>query len=308
MAKLNLRTPAVIIGVSFLLIWYGVMHQRINSREHLTDVKPIVMEDRRGIMDYITTRVISEENANKLKLNPEQKKFIAFLDANPITAIDDKTTTDLIEIIKKNAGTDMMVQKFLENPTTVKEGVRAVGKIAIALCIFMYADHYEKLKEPPTQAEFKTQVAALVKNDHGSMNALNFFKENINSEERYKYQLQDLQNRLQQLNEGTEYPKVAPQNRGPRKLQLERDIDMTKKAIDGVTVQKRLLGDNTYPMGGSASPLVNQLFDIVYKYYFGETISGAGLASGAWKAIIGVFGSLGAIAVVGLIVYFVFLR
>jgi hypothetical protein len=56
------------------------------------------------------------------------------------------------------------------------------------------------------------------------------------------------------------------------------------------------------------SPLVNQVFDIVYKYYFGDTISASGALSAAWKAIVGIFGSLGAMALVAGIVYFVFLR
>jgi hypothetical protein len=92
------------------------------------------------------------------------------------------------------------------------------------------------------------------------------------------------------------------------KEQLQRHTDAMKMALDGVAIQKSVLGLNTYPFGASTSPLINQIFEIAYKYYFGETYSGAGLLSGAWKAIIGIFGSLGAIALVGLIVYFVFLR
>jgi hypothetical protein len=85
-------------------------------------------------------------------------------------------------------------------------------------------------------------------------------------------------------------------------------LDRTKTHLQTISLQKATLGPDNYPLSGSASPLVNQIFDIAYKYYFGETVTASNVASGAWTALVATFGSLGAIAVVGAIVYFVFLR
>ena len=302
MAKLNLRTPAVIIGVSFLLIWYGVMHQRVNSREHLTDVKPIPSASKEKIVQYILLKVVSEEQANKIQLTAEDKKFIAFLDANPITAVDDKMMVKLTEMIKKISTNDVMLKQLLSNPDFAKEGVRAVGKAAVAAVIFLYADRYEKLKAPPTQDEFKAQMNTLFLEDPGFKIGVRGLRYNLDQEDEYKQMMEGNTRRMAELDKSN-----AP-NANQQKQDLQQQTEMVKMALDGVSIQKSVLGVNTYPFGASTSPLVNQVFEIAYKYYFGETYTGAGLLSGAWKAILGVFGSLGVIAVVGLIVYFVFLR
>ena len=313
MAKLNLRTPAVIIGVSFLLIWYGVMHQRINSREHLTDMKPIPMESREKIVQYVLLKVVSEEQANKIQLTADDKKFIAFLDANPITAVDDKMMVRLTEMIKKISTNDVMLKQILSNPDIAKNGVRAIGQAAVAAVIFLYADKYEKLKEPPTQAEFKAHMNTLFLEDPGFKIGVRGLRANLDSEDTYKNQITSDTGQLARIDEEVQR---APgfirgwveQNANRRKQQIQERIEQNKMALDGVSIQKSVLGVNTYPFGASTSPLVNQVFEIAYKYYFGETYTGAGLLSGAWKAIIGIFGATGAIIVIGLLVYYFFLR
>jgi len=302
MVKLNLRTPAVIVGVSFLLIWYGVMHQRVNSREHLTDVKPIPNASKDKIIQYMLVKVVSEEQANKIQLTPEDKKFIAFLEANPITAVDDKMMIKLTEMIKKISTNDVMLKQILSNPDLAKNGVRAIGQSAVAAIIFLYADRYEKLKEPPTQDQFKAQMNSLFLEDPGLKIGVRGLRNNLDDEDDLKRTMERNTRRMTELDKST-----APDAK-QEKEQLQRQTEAIKMALDGIAIQKSVLGLNTYPFGASTSPLVNQVFEIAYKYYFGETYTGAGLLSGAWKAIIGIFGSLGAIAVVGLIVYFVFLR
>lgn len=302
MVKLNLRTPAVIVGVSFLLIWYGVMHQRVNSREHLTDVKPIPNASKDKIIQYMLLKVVSEEQANKIQLTPEDKKFIAFLEANPITAVDDKMMIKLTEMIKKISTNDVMLKQILSNPDLAKNGVRAIGQSAVAAIIFLYADRYEKLKEPPTQDQFKAQMNSLFLDDPMYKQGIRGLRSNLDDEDDLKRTMERNTRRMTELDKST-----APDAK-QEKEQLQRQTEAIKMALDGIAMQKSVLGVNTYPFGASTSPLVNQVFEIAYKYYFGETYTGAGLLSGAWKAIIGIFGSLGAIAVVGLIVYFVFLR
>jgi len=302
MVKLNLRSPLVIAGVSFLLIWYGVVHQRVNSREHLTDVKPIPNASKDKIIQYMLLKVVSEEQANKIELTPEDKKFIAFLEANPITAVDDKMMVKLTEMIKKISTNDVMMKQILSNPDLAKNGVRAIGQSAVAAIIFLYADRYEKLKEPPTQDQFKAQMNSLFLEDPGLKIGVRGLRNNLDEEDDLKRTMERNTRRMTELDKST-----APDAK-QEKEQLQQQTEAIKMALDGIAIQKSVLGLNTYPFGASTSPLVNQVFEIAYKYYFGETYTGAGLLSGAWKAIIGIFGSLGVIAVVGLIVYFVFLR
>lgn len=302
MMKLNLRSPLVIAGVSFLLIWYAVMHQRVNSREHLTDVKPIPNSSKDKIVQYILLKVVSEEQANKIKLTPEDKKFIAFLDANPITAVDDKMMVKLTEMIKKISTNDVMLKQLLNNPDIAKEGVRAVGKAAVAAVIFLYADRYEKLKAPPTQDEFKAQMNTLFLDDPGFKIGVRGLRYNLDQEDEYKRMMEGNTRRMAELDKSN-----AP-NAQQQKQDLQQQTEAVKMALDGVSIQKSVLGVNTYPFGASTSPLVNQVFEIAYKYYFGETYTGAGLFSAAWKAVIGIFGATGAILVIGLLVYYFFLR
>jgi hypothetical protein len=314
MVKLNLRSPLVIAGVSFLLIWYAVMHQRVNSREHLTDVKPIPNASKEKIIQYMLLKVVSEEQANKIKLTPDDKKFIAFLEANPITAVDDKMMVKLTEMIKKISTNDVMMKQILSNPDLAKNGVRAVGQAAVAAIIFLYADRYEKLKEPPTQDQFKAQMNSLFLDDPTYKHGIRGLRANLDNEDEYKDNISDSTRQIAELDNELKsyrgYPAygAVEQRNNQRKQQIQQRVEASKMALDGVTIQKSVLGVNTYPFGASTSPLVNQVFEIAYKYYFGETYTGAGLFSAAWKAIIGIFGATGAILVIGLLVYYFFLR
>jgi hypothetical protein len=276
-------------------------------------VKPIPNASKEKIIQYMLLKVVSEEQANKIKLTPDDKKFIAFLEANPITAVDDKMMVKLTEMIKKISTNDVMMKQILSNPDLAKNGVRAVGQAAVAAIIFLYADRYEKLKEPPTQDQFKAQMNSLFLDDPVYKEGIKAIRNNLDNEDIFKQQIADGAQQLarldQQVNNAPAFVRPMVQHSvNLQKKQIQYRIDDNKGALDRVAIQKSVLGVNTYPFGASTSPLINQIFEIAYKYYFGETYTGAGLLSGAWKAIIGIFGSLGAIAIVGLIVYFVFLR
>jgi hypothetical protein len=313
MMKLNMRSPLVIAGVSFLLIWYAVMHQSVKSTEHMTDIKPIPNASKDKIIQYMLVKVVSEEQANKIQLTPEDKKFIAFLEANPITAVDDKMMIKLTEMIKKISTDDIVLKQILSNPDLAKNGVRAVGQAAVAAIIFLYADKYEKLKEPPTQDEFKAQMNSLFLDDPMYKHSIRGLRGNLDNEDEYK---QEIANGTQQMAQLDQRVNNAPAFERPmvqhsvnkQKQQIQERIEALKTALDGIAMQKSVLGVNTYPFGASTSPLINQVFEIAYKYYFGETYTGSGLLSAAWKAIIGIFGATGAIIVIGLVVYYFFLR
>jgi hypothetical protein len=273
-------------------------------------VKPIPNASKEKIIQYMLLKVVSEEQANKIELTPEDKKFIAFLEANPITAVDDKMMVKLTEMIKKISTNDVMMKQILSNPDLAKNGVRAVGQAAVAAIIFLYADRYEKLKEPPTQDQFKAQMNSLFLDDPMYKQGIRGLRANLDNEDEYNQQLNSNQRQAAQWGKLASQTNFAPSRDYYNQLknQFQERADASKMALDGVAMQKSVLGVNTYPFGASTSPLINQVFEIAYKYYFGETYTGAGLLSAAWKALIGIFGATGAIIVIGLIVYYFFLR
>jgi hypothetical protein len=268
----------------------------------MTDIKPIPNASKDKIIQYMLVKVVSEEQANKIQLTPEDKKFIAFLEANPITAVDDKMMIKLSEMIKKISTDDLVLKQILNNPDLAKNGVRAIGQAAVAAIIFLYADKYEKLKEPPTQDEFKAQMNSLFLDDPTYKHSIRGLRSNLDEEDDLKRTMERNTRRMTELDKST-----APDAK-QEKEQLQRQTEAIKMALDGIAMQKSVLGVNTYPFGASTSPLINQVFEIAYKYYFGETYTGSGLLSAAWKAIIGIFGATGAIIVIGLVVYYFFLR
>jgi hypothetical protein len=219
----------------------------------------------------------------------------------------------LTEMIKKISTNDVMLKQILSNPDIAKNGVRAIGQAAVAAVIFLYADKYEKLKEPPTEAEFKAHMNTLFLEDPGFKLGVRGLRANLDSEDTYKNQITSDTGELARIDQEVQRAPGfmrgwAEQNANRQKQRIQQRIEQNKMALDGVSIQKSVLGVNTYPFGASTSPLVNQVFEIAYKYYFGETYTGAGLLSAAWKAVIGIFGATGAILVIGLLVYYFFLR
>ena len=262
----------------------------------MTGAARLSSADKKLVTDYIVLSLMNPPEAAKLKITPEARAFISFLDQNPVTSIDDKFMENLTEFVKRMSANDFLLRSLLNDPDKIKKGVRTVAQVITAQIIWVYADAYEKLKEAPTQSEFREQITTIMLADPQFQPFISALKTNAMSEESLKREMSMLQNRLSQANTDT------------KRAQVNKEIDSVKARMDAVSLQTTTLGKDTYPLGSSTSPMVNQIFDIVYKYYFGETVSASSIVSGAWKAIVGVFGSLGAMAFVAAIVYFVFLR
>lgn len=312
MAKLLTQRNVLVAMAAFILIWYVVVQQKVS--EHMTDVKPLTNEDKKNITDYILMSISNQSEADKIKLSAEAKKFLTFLDQNQLTSVNDKFIEKITEMVKRMSTNDVLMRKILENPDNIKKGVRKAGQIVISNIIWEYADTYEKIKQAPTPTEFKEQMTRLLLNNEKLKPLFDTLKNNaeVDTSEGAK-RIQQLQDELLHLETQL---KSAPAFLRPqferqvaeRRLQINQRMDQIKTRLDALALQKSTLGPNTYPLGSSVSPLVNQLFDIAFKYYFGEVYSGASIASGAWTAIIATVGSIGAIAIVAAIVYFVFLR
>jgi len=312
MAKTLTQRNILIAVASFILIWFVVVKQKVS--ENMEDVKPLTNEDKKNITDYILVSISNQSEADKIKLSAEAKKFLTFLDQNQLTSVNDKFIEKITEIVKRMSTNDVLMRKILENPDNIKKGVRKAGQIVISNVIWEYADTYEKIKQAPTPTEFKEQMTRLLLNNEKLKPLFDTLKKTAETDtSEGTKRIQDLQNELVNLENQlkTANASLRPQLErqvAQRRLQINQEMDSIKTGLDVLALQKSTLGPNTYPLSSSISPLVNQLFDIAFKYYFGEVYSGASIASGAWTAIIATVGSIGAIAIVAAIVYFVFLR
>ena len=303
----------VLVGVaSFILIWYAVVHRKVS--ENMTGAARASEADKKAITDTILQTIFPPpKDVKPPVLSAEAKKQLNFLLENPLTSIDDNFMSKLTEIAKTMSQNDFFIRKMMEDPDFVKNATRGIAQLVTAHGIWAYADSYEKLKEAPSQSEFKEQMSKLLLNDPKFRPIMDGLKFNLFREPQVVRNIASVEARKKQsADQWAAQPAFVRQHfpgiQANKEAVFDRELGGHKLALDGITVQKSALGEDNYPISGSMSPLVNQIFDITYKYYFGETYSASGILSGLWTALIATFGSLGAIAVVGLIVYFVFIR
>jgi hypothetical protein len=308
-----LKQKNVLIAVaSFLLIWYVVVHRKVS--EPMTGAARASEADKKAIADTIIQTILPPpKDVKPPELTAEAKKQIDFLLQNPLTAIDDKFMSKLTEIAKTVSQNDFFIRKLMEDPDFVKKATRGITQLVTAHAIWAYADTYEKLKEAPTQSEFKEQMSRLFLDDPKFRPIIDGLKINLTQEPEIVKRIAEVEARKKQSNDlWAAQPAFVrqhfPQSHANQQAELERQLSQNKLGLDMITVQKSALGENNYPLSGSMSPLVNQIFDITYRYYFGETYTASSIVNGAWIAMVATFGSMGAIAVVGAVVYFVFLR
>ena len=312
MAKLLTQKNVLIAAASFILIWYAVVHQRV--KENMTDAVRLSEKEKTSVTEALIQSMLPPPPGVKpVELTADAKKFIAFLEQNPVTAIDDKFMSKLTELAKKMSTNDFFIRKMLEDPDFIKKASRGVASMVVANVIWVYADTYEKLKEAPNPSEFKEQMNNLLLSDPRFQPFIDTLKNNLTREPDITKNIINNQQHLDRLesevNSAPGWIRDMLRNSfQPIRNMHQKNIDSSKSELDVLGIQKAALGPNNYPLSGSVSPLVNQIFDIAYKYYFGELVSTSSIVSGAWTALVATFGSLGAIAVVGAIVYFVFLR
>jgi hypothetical protein len=294
MAKLDLKSPAVVFGVSFLLIFFAVFTQNHAScRERMTGSPKFNDEDKKAVMDYLVQSILDATKAKEIKLTANATSMLAFLDANPVTSIDDTFIANVSDIAAKMAAGNIMLTTALAKPGVVKDGIRTVAKLVVAHIIWAYADQYEKLKEAPTQSEFRTQISDILLHNPQFKPIISGLKDNLIEGEKLNRNLEVFNKQL-----GT-----AKTNE--EKKQIQYRIDSTTQQTNILGLQTKVLGDDTYPLGSSASPTVNQMFDIAYKYYFGDTFSASGAFSAMWTAFFATFGTIGGIAIVLIVTKYV---
>ena len=288
MAKLDLKSPAVVLGVSFLLIFFAVFTQNhATCRERMTGSPRFSDDDKKAVMDYLVQSIIDSTKAKEIKLTANATSMLAFLDANPVTSIDDNFIANVSEIAVKMAAGNIMLTAALAKPGVVKDGIRTVAKLVVANVIWAYADQYEKLKDAPTQTEFRTQMSETLLKNSQFQPIFRTLKDNLKDQEW-------LNGNLERAKKELAKPDISEAD----KKRYQERIDSYTQSLNVFSLQNKVLGDDTYPLGGSASPTVNQIFDITYKYYFGDTFSASGAFSAMWTAFFATFGTIGGIAIV----------
>jgi hypothetical protein len=151
MAKLDLKAPAVVFGISFLLIFFSVFAGSCGrDRERLTETPVLNDKEKREVTLYLEA-VVTQNTPDSSKLSAKSSKFIKFLDDHPVTLMSQKTIDALNSAYK------------FSRPMTV-ESARASNTSEMLLPILWgYADTYSALKETPTMKDFDSSISKLLR-------------------------------------------------------------------------------------------------------------------------------------------------
>ena len=151
MAKLDLKSPAVVLGVSFLLIFFSVFAQRYGrDRERLTETPILNDKEKREVILYLDA-VASGSTPDMSKVSAKASKFIQFLNDHPVTLFSQKTIDAFNSVSTPPKG-----------PVTV-EMSRAFNTLERLLPILWgYGDTYTALKQTPTRQEFDSSISKLL--------------------------------------------------------------------------------------------------------------------------------------------------
>lgn len=150
MAKLDLKSPAVVLGVSFLLIFFAVFTQSCGrDRERLTETPILNDKEKREVTLYLEA-VNHQTTPDMSKVSAKASKFIQFLNDHPVGIISQK----LVDAYNSEGMT--MVPLTLDT-------MRARITLEMVLPIlFGYGDTYTALKETPTRKDFDSSISKLL--------------------------------------------------------------------------------------------------------------------------------------------------
>jgi hypothetical protein len=151
MAKLDLKSPAVVLGVSFLLIFFAVFSQSCGrDRERLTETPILNDKEKREVTLYLEA-VNDGSTPDMSKVSAKASKFIQFLNDHPVNIISQKFV-DAINF-----------WELSPRPLTL-EKVRAYSmQYHVLPILFGYGDTYRALKETPTRSEFDSSISKLLR-------------------------------------------------------------------------------------------------------------------------------------------------
>ena len=295
-----MRSPAVVLGVGFLIVWYVVSNQTPTYYEHLTGAPILGDEDKKAVDNYLR-EIINDGKPKDVKLTSKAQDFLKFLENNPINAIDDAFVTKIMELENKaRGGAALTAGAIDEKKGAAKIKYRALASFfVLSKFIWGYADTYEKLEKTPSRAEFDKEMLKFAKNDPLTNHLMNQSREASHTAQWYEREVaaidkrgpNDWENFLGQITRrGGDAIKNDTKERYARELAR-------------LQVTTTTTGTNEFPFPSGSSPIISQILDITYIYYFPQMSPNAGAF---WKSLVAFIAAFGSIIVGVIVLYLVY--
>lgn len=292
-----MRSPAVVLGVGFLIVWYVVSNQTPTYYEHLTGAPILADEDKKAVNNYLR-EIITAGKPQDIKLTSKAKDFLKFLEDHPINSIDDAFVTKIMELeTKANGGAALAAEGLDEKKGQKKKEYRAMASfLVLTKFIWGYADAYEKAEKTPSRAEFDKEMLKIAKNEPTLNHLMN---ESRYAGSRADYLQQEIDRIDKRGPDQWETMMAKWQNTSP-----EEQKNNTKKwyaqSLAKTQITTTTAGVDEFPFPSGSSPIISQLLDTTYIYYFPQMSPNAGSFFKSIIAFIAAFGSI----IVGVIVLY----
>lgn len=296
MVKLKLSTPAVAIGMGFLIVWYAVSHQTPTYYEHLTGAPILGDEDKKAVNDYLSAKIRGGKPED-VKLTSKAKDFLKFLEDHPISSIDDAFVTKYMELQKQAAGGGGMAKPEDDMKGKTKQLLRdQASYYVLSKAIWGYADYYEKAEQTPSRSEFDKDMLKVVKNDP-------LMNMGMNQSRMASGQVGYLQQEIEAIKkrEPNSWEKMrAGWNKTTPEAEKANTLEWSTQHLANLQMTTLAVGENEFPFPSGSSPIISQILDTVYIYYYPQTAPDAGAFGKSIVAFIAGFGSI----IVGVIVLY----
>lgn len=295
-----MRSPAVVLGVGFLIVWYVVSNQTPTYYEHLKGAPILADEDKKAVDEYLRA-IINNGKPQDVKLTSKAKDFLKYLENNPINAIDDVFVGKIMELeTKARGGAALAAEGLDEKKGQRKKEFRAMAAFfVLTKFIWGYADTYEKLEKTPSRAEFDKEMLKIAKTDPTLNQLMNMARDGNQSVQWYQREIEEIDKR-------------GPNNwenllgrwtgRGGEAIKNDTKNNYAQQLARG-QITTTTSGTNEFPFPSGSSPIISQILDITYIYYFPQMSPNAGAF---WKSLVAFIAAFGSIIVGVIVLYLVY--
>ncbi len=287
--KLKLNTPVVAIGIGFLIVWYVLSQQQQPTYyEHLTGAPILGDEDKKAVNDYLSAKIRGGKPED-VKLTTKAKEFLKFLEDHPISSIDDAFVNKYMELEKQASGGGGMATPEDDTKGKTKQRLRdEASYYVLSRAIWGYADYYEKAEKTPSRSEFDKDMLKVVKNEPLLNMGMNQSRMATTQIAWVEKELEDAKKR-----EPTQWERMlaAWRKTSPEEEKNKR-IESLSRELARLQMTTLAVGENEFPFPSGSSPIISQLLDTVYIYYYPQTAPDAGAFGKSIVAFIAGFGSI----------------
>lgn len=296
-----MRSPAVVLGVGFLIVWYVVSNQTPTYYEHLKGAPVLADEDKKAVKRYLGEMAVPGGKPKDVKLTSKAQDFLKFLENNPINSIDDAFVTKILELENKAyGGGAIAADKLDEKKGAAKAQYRALAAFhVLTTFIWGYADTYEKLEKTPSRAEFDKEMLKIAKNDPVLNYLMNQSRQASHTAQWYEKEIEGIDKRGPN---GWEDFLGRITGRGGEAIKNDTKNNYSK-ALAREQITTTTSGINEFPFPSGSSPIISQLLDITYIYYFPQMSPNAGAF---WKSLVAFIAAFGSIIVGVIVLYLVY--